>query len=130
MNTIVHEWRKARKSHDCMMCRRSIEPGEKYLHQRNVDYGDIWTWHSCAHCEAMVDLLDLHSLAYDEGVTQDTVAECDPRTLFEARLLVYWRTQWRRKDGTLREIPGPFTGDRCNRATGHHAMPHRGCMLR
>ncbi|RIT32723.1 hypothetical protein D2E76_23210 [Mycobacteroides abscessus] len=110
MNTISREHPVARKPHRCNMCYRRIEPGERYLKSFNVDSGEGWTWKECEHCDAMLGLLWhqlLEPLDYGEGYDSDTMGEFEPSTIGEARLKVYWRHGWRRRDGTLRPVPEP-----------------------
>lgn len=103
---IIHDERPiARKQHRCEMCSRTIEPGERYRRQRNTDCGDIWTWKNCAHCDVLLDILCHIGYDHDYGVTYEDVGEWEPETIAEARLKVYWLHRWRRRDGSLREIP-------------------------
>lgn len=112
MNTISREHPVARKPHRCCMCYRQIEPGERYLRAFSANSDGAWTWKECQHCEAMVVLLWHQAFewaAYDEGYNADTMGEFEPSTIAEARLQVYWRHGWRRRDGTLRPVPQPPT---------------------
>lgn len=105
MQTIAHEWRTARKQHTCQLCWRTIEPGERYLHQRNVDYGDIWTWRNCAHCDTLMAIIAQIGYDHDYGITADDIGEWEPETIAHLRLKVYWQHSWRKPDGTLRPVP-------------------------
>lgn len=105
MEIIHDQWLIARRQHRCHMCHRTIEPGEGYRRQRNADYGDIWTWKNCAHCDVLMSILSDIGYDHDYGITSDDVGEFEPRNIAEARLKVYWLHRWRRRDGTLREIP-------------------------
>lgn len=107
MLSIANEVRRARKSHTCLLCGRTIGPGEIYRHQRNVDCGDIWTWRNCAHCDVLLDWLYTTTRLYDwdEGATPDSIGEWEPETIAEARLKIYWRHQWRTRSGELRPVP-------------------------
>jgi hypothetical protein len=89
------------------MCGRRIDPGEIYNHQRNVDSGSIRVWKQCAHCEAAVHILDLWGWAGrpDEGIGPELMADFEPETIAQARIWLGWKRQWRRRDGTLREVP-------------------------
>ncbi len=110
MQTLADTHRKARKQHVCQMCRRWIEPGEIYKHQVNADGGSAWTWKECAHCEAAVRILNLWDKWMDaplEGFSYYEMQAYEPESIAEARMIVGWRTKWRRKDGTLREVPAP-----------------------
>ncbi|WP_156649146.1 hypothetical protein [Mycobacteroides abscessus] len=108
MNTISREHPVARKPHRCCMCYRQIEPGERYLRAFNAHDGYVWTWKECEHCQVMVTLLwdqVFEWTAYDEGYNADTMGEFEPSTIGEARLKVYWRHGWRRRDASLRPLP-------------------------
>jgi|SRR6476646_6684230 len=105
MQTLVHEFRTARKPHHCELCGRQIESGERYLHQRNKEYGDIWTWRNCAHCDPLLGLLCNLGYADDYGVTMDVVSDWEPETIAQARLKVGWKRKWRRRDGSLYPVP-------------------------
>jgi hypothetical protein len=107
VDTLNRAIRKARKAHECSMCGRTIEPGESYDWSSNVYDGDFYVWKQCAHCDAMVRILNLHYWAAfpDEGLGPDDVGEFEPETIAQARIFIGWKTGWRRKDGTLREVP-------------------------
>lgn len=103
---IADEDRKARKPHRCGTCGRTIDPGETYRHTCMVDGRDIWTWKECAHCRAMMNILRLWDWAdADDGFNPEWINDFEPKTIAEARIWIGWRGQWRRKDGTLREVP-------------------------
>lgn len=107
IETLHQGQRKARKAHHCSLCGRTIEPGETYEYQINIYDEHIYTWKECAHCDAMRCRIDFSGWAGypDEGIDADDIGEYEPRSIAEARLIVGWRTKWRRKDGTLREVP-------------------------
>lgn len=86
MHTIHDEHLDARKQHCCHMCGRTIEPGERYHRERVADYGDIWTWKNCAHCDVVIDVLIAHDLRGDFGIDANAMADFEPRTILEARL--------------------------------------------
>ena len=101
--------RSARKEHMCSLCMRTIEPGEPYRRQRNVYYGEAFTYRGCAHCDALVRaLMETGDDWFDdgEGYTRADIAEYQPRSVAIARLLVQWRRKWRRRDGALYPVPG------------------------
>ena len=61
--------RKARKSHQCFECYRSIAPGETYVYQSNVYDGCAYTikWHvDCGECGAEYRA-NADAYYYDEG---------------------------------------------------------------
>ncbi len=105
MNTICNETPTARKTHQCMWCNRTIEPGEKYTRQFNNDGGAVWTWKNCTHCEAMAHECDLWALDYGNGIDYDTFRDFDPADPFEWACRKAWRWQWRHDNGTLLPIP-------------------------
>lgn len=105
--------RQARKPHTCSLCYRTIDPGETYESQTNIYDGHIYTWKECAHCDALRRLIDFELYAdLDEGIGPYDVGAYEPQSIAEARLIVGWRTKWRRKDGTLREVPAREEADR------------------
>lgn len=98
----------ARKEHTCSMCRRTIEPGERYNRQRCIGDDGPYVFKDCAHCSALVAIL--HAVEgdwYDTdfGYTEYDVAELDPTTIRTARLKVMWKRHWRRRDGALYPVP-------------------------
>jgi ribosomal protein L24E len=99
----------ARKLHTCQMCSRLIAPGERYTRQRAIGDDGPYVWKECAHCSAMVDLLDIDWHDYqDEGWGPDAMFEYDPDTVKVMRLKALWRKRWTRRDGSLYPIPvGP-----------------------
>lgn len=107
MLTLAHTWRTARKPQVCSLCGRRIDPGEKYLDQRNKsDYNDgVYTWRNCAHCDVLLGHLWNRGVDDDEGVNHDTVEWWEPETLGELRWKVCWRRGWRRNDGSLYDVP-------------------------
>lgn len=108
IETLAEGTRKARTTHTCALCYRTIDPGENYHYQRNVYDGQIYTWKECAHCDAMRRLINFYDWwgdADEGGIGHDEVQGYEPTTIAEARLIIGWRGKWRRKDGTLREVP-------------------------
>ena len=107
LQTIANKHRVARIAHGCRMCGRTIQPGETYNHQTNVYDGGIYVWKQCAHCEAAVRILQLAKWADwpDEGIGPDLMGGFEPETIAHARIWIAWRNQWRRRDGSLRDIP-------------------------
>lgn len=104
--TLTDEKRRARIQHSCRMCMRTIDPGEIYRHVSYVYDGRITMWKECAHCTSAVRSLDLWAMADgDEGIGPSDFEAFEPETIAQARVLIGWRGQWRRKDGSLREVP-------------------------
>lgn len=46
----------ARKQHECVECRKTIEPGEKYEYLVQVYGGDFQTYKTCLDCRQVVDI--------------------------------------------------------------------------
>ena len=96
----------ARKTHQCLLCFRTIQPGEKYQRQRSIGDDGPYTFTACAHCDALATLIDVWGRCdQDGGYTAEDIAETEPQSIEEARWLVQWRRKWRRRDGALYEIP-------------------------
>lgn len=55
----------ARKPHRCYECGRTIQPGETYVSQFIVDYGDHWTWKGCEQCSWLLHLVVFSDPNYD-----------------------------------------------------------------
>lgn len=52
MTTLLRSnWQRARIEHQCSACLGTIHPGETYLAQFLVDYGDHWMWKSHGLCD-------------------------------------------------------------------------------
>ncbi len=96
----------ARKAHQCSLCYRTIEPGEKYDRQHSVFDGRAYAFKSCAHCQALVDIIGWDRLSWDdEGYSADSISEFEPASVAEARLIVGWRHKWRHRSGDLWAVP-------------------------
>ncbi len=54
------ETRKARKSHTCCECRRTIQPGEPYEHVWGVWEGKPDTYKTCQHCVGLREYVRAH----------------------------------------------------------------------
>lgn len=97
---------RARKSHQCFTCFRTIDAGEHYSAQFVVYYDIAQRLKQCTHCIAVWDIWrpeDMDGLisegGYDDWLWGDTA------DLPELRAKVQYRMKWRRKDGTLHPIP-------------------------
>lgn len=107
MTMIASEHPVARKEHECSLCHRTIRPGERYNRQRSVGDDGPYVFKDCAHCEALVKILNDEGDWYDtwEGYTEYDVAEFELTTVQTARLKVMWRRKWTRRDGALYPVP-------------------------
>ena len=100
----VDAWPVARKRHRCMLCRRTIQPGETYWRQAVFDEGSAWVHKTCRHCERVV-----HEYCYMVGESEwmeedalDWLREDYP-ALYAAMF-----AGWRFPDGELMPMPsGP-----------------------
>lgn len=106
MHFTTPETRKARKSQQCTVCYRVIDPGETYRRGRGFDGGDAWTWADCAHCFAVQKLYDPSD--YEGMTSSDSVEqwiENGARDIAEARCMAGVRMKWRTKSGALMPVP-------------------------
>lgn len=97
----------ARKAHQCDTCARHIDPGETYLSQFGIWEGAPYRFKQCAHCVAVWNIWapeDGNRLISENGYDEWQV-NAYPTSVSEARAIVCFRRQWRRKDGTLHPIP-------------------------
>lgn len=109
----------ARKPHRCMMCRRSIDPGEQYRRGAGMDGSTAWTWIECAHCSALAGYLTSQDDYYDDGYDWTMLADWEPASVEHLRIkALAVRRQWRRTDGTLYPVPV------IERDLAHHACLH------
>lgn len=72
----------ARKRHLCQGCRRPIEPGTRYVHQRNVADGHAYHWREHIECfEVASDLMAEWCVDPIEGIDpDDLLAELNRRS--------------------------------------------------
>jgi len=68
---------KARKDHFCGYCdARAIKAGDEYLREVLVGDGRVYTWVSCAACQAVfAQVWDWAGAPWDEGIGRDTYIE-------------------------------------------------------
>lgn len=102
MSHYHREYRKARKPHQCTICRRTIRAGETYLRGSGMD-GSAWTRKECAHCDVLAAWV-VKCWGLDE-YGEDDVHDWDPETMGELRIKVQLNRRWTRRDGTLYPIP-------------------------
>ena len=97
---------RARKPHRCTLCGRLIRPGETYRRGAGMDGSTAWTWKECAHCEAILPLIDtVWECDEDEGYGRSNIEDWDPTTVPHLRLKVLYLRQWTDRDGALYPIP-------------------------
>lgn len=104
MTHYTHATPKARKPHRCMMCYRTIDPGETYRRGAGMDGSTAWTWIECGHCAEFVRVAFRRSWD-DESYGDDLFIDFEPLDIAEARVRAQWRRKWRRLDGTLYPLP-------------------------
>ena len=91
---------KARKTHKCDSCHRTIDPGETYRRGSGV-WEDRWcSWKQCLHCLALLPRID-----WDEGWSDEDYIEWEPADLEELRVKVHYNRKWRNNAGDLYPIP-------------------------
>lgn len=69
--------RAARKAHQCDWCLETIEVGQPYLRQRNVDGRDVWTWRAHPECSRASGKLDSWELENAVGITFTRGCTCE-----------------------------------------------------
>ncbi len=100
---------KARKTHKCGECYRTIEPGETYERAIGVMQGDFFTYKTCAHCVAARGWLVRECRGYIYSQVEEELREhwredgIHTREL--ARLIWGMRRKWTRRNGTRMELP-------------------------
>lgn len=52
VEVLAEHHRTARKKHQCQTCWRPINPGDKYLEQRNALDGRVYAWRTHHDCHA------------------------------------------------------------------------------
>ena len=111
-------WHRARKTHRCDECGRTIEVGERYRYCVLKYDGDISAHHTCRHCTDAEDWLRKACHGWVFGAVEEDLAnhlEYGPWSADEerqairpsrpARLVVAMRRKWQRFDGAgLMEI--------------------------
>lgn len=104
----------AQKSHQCEMCLRTIDPGERYLRGSGLYDGHWFGWAECRHCQVFRDLADLYDPCGDDGYDRCcyTDAEFSPGSV-EAEWQGQFLAKWRDATGEL--VPVPTGGGESNR---------------
>ena len=96
--TFVQSEPRARKTHLCESCGRTIRVGEHYSRVAGLD-GTAWTYKECLHCKPLTEYV---ARSYDlETYTGEDVANWEPESLEQLRIKAQWRRRWTRLDGTL-----------------------------
>lgn len=114
---------RAKRQHRCSECRRTIDPGERYLRERYVADGVFRVHKTCAHCEvARAWLQDECGGWLYGGVEEDIRQHCEDgsgysMSLYRIAVGMDWR--WHTPRGRLLPIP------RMPR-TGHEIAAQRG----
>lgn len=105
MVTVLHRSQpRARKEHTCESCGRAIEKGEVYDRQDNVFDDQRYTYKACEQCMIVASWVYRTDDGpwVDEGLDLgEWLSEYRTEALTIARLWVYMRRRWRRRDGSL-----------------------------
>lgn len=104
---VWHEtWQRARKSHRCDECNRTIQPSEEYNRVRAIFQGDPSVYKACQHCMRAGEWLDLVCdgwLRY--GLSEDLREHLFDYESWWLRLAVSGvSNRWTTKDGHLRNV--------------------------
>lgn len=99
---------RARTTHRCGECFRTILPGERYLAESFVSDGHFGSHKTCAHCEVAREWLwcECGGIVYG-GISED-VSEHAASGLYGfgvARLAAGMRHKWTRRNGALWTVP-------------------------
>lgn len=102
------EWRKSRKTYQCVACFRVIDTGERYQNGAGMDGSAAWTWHTCQHCALSLEFWYDHIVVDEEwgfGDFEIWATEYPAQSLPELRAQVSWRKRWRYNSGPLMPLP-------------------------
>lgn len=112
---VLHDdMRRARKSHSCYECGRTIEPGETYNNKGVVLHQDgrteRKTYKTCAHCCVCCEWLRKQCGGYLFGGVWDDILEhvnegYGRKLRGLNNLLWGLRAHWRLSNGTLMKVP-------------------------
>lgn len=103
MTEYVRRHNRARKSHKCILCHRTIYRGEIYLVGTSFTDGQVRNWKECAHCDALFTYL--YSLSDEDEYSEELAEGWEPDTIIHARIKAMWNMKWQRRDGKL--LPAP-----------------------
>lgn len=100
----------ARKAHHCGECGRTIDPGETYQRAAGCWWGDFWHQRTCSHCAALRPMLrEIDPDYYEDyygGLSEHLYESRDQIPVSLLRALVNMQRRWRRRDGSLVDVPG------------------------
>lgn len=96
--------RTARTGHKCILCQRTIRPGETYWRGAGMDGATAWTWKECAHCDTIRDIAWQET--HDDEYFPELLDDWKPASVTHMRLKVLAvRKRWTRRDGSLYPVP-------------------------
>lgn len=98
--------RKARKSHVCSECGRTIHASEIYRYARGAVEGDYWDAKQCAHCRIAAEWLTKNCRGFLYHAVIEDFAEHATGRLDMLRIVVGARRQWRGFGSGLMPVPG------------------------
>lgn len=102
------EWRKSRKTRQCVTCYRVMDTGERYRFGSGMDGSTAWSWHQCEHCALVLRFWYDHLVMDEEwgyGDFEVWATEYQAETIQELRAQVCWRKRWRYNSGELVPLP-------------------------
>lgn len=107
---LASEQRKARKQHRCDECRRTIEAGETYLHERGIHECEPFTNKTCAHCQVARGWLSDQCGGWiytevEEELREHFYEDTAYRTKDLKRLIYGMGRQWHLRRGGLMPLP-------------------------
>ena len=101
--------RRARKTHRCCECHRTIEPGETYKHIVGKQDSDWSAFNTCAHCQSVTRWLSFACEGWIIGLAEEDLGnhitgdEKEVRSLPLVRLARWMGADWRDRAGNLRD---------------------------
>jgi len=108
---------KARKTHMCCECLRTIERGETYEQVSSLYDGRWSRFKTCKHCLIAREFLEVECDSYTardvlEELREHYSEELIYRTMWLARAIIGMRRGWKKADGTLMSLPKEYPKSR------------------
>lgn len=105
--------RKARTTHKCSECRRTIAVGDTYLSERFVWEGEFHNHKTCAHCLVARRWLSDECGGWCYGAVEDDLREHAQQSYYAVdvkRLAIGMQWRWRAPSGRMLPTPkAPLT---------------------
>lgn len=100
---------KARKTHKCEECGRTINPDEKYIRHFSKSYGDVVYFCVCKHCNIASNWLMRECHGYVSGEVFDELVEHwkgqKDHNKELTRLIYGMRRKWMKRNKELMPLP-------------------------